>query len=160
MPLDPKSIAAHPNDAAVYEQPGRISIDTDWTDSLRSRYVCSYICLCCPHRTGFDVALFLRERFRGAGPTLLRRALETRLAPGVFVFAVKPPGWTARICILCHARVMCTHQYKQYIFGGMVGTHVTLALATAFRAKHTFAKFAQCPAVAASGKFPKNNPLK
>lgn len=41
MPLDPKTMAAHhPNDASVYEPaPGRISIDTEWTDSLRSRYV-------------------------------------------------------------------------------------------------------------------------
>lgn len=43
----------------------------------------------------------------------------------------------------------------------MVGTHVTLALATAFRAKHTFAKFAQCPAVSALlVNSQKKNPLK
>lgn len=37
MPLDPKA-PPHPNDA-TYEFPGRITVDTDWTESLRSRYI-------------------------------------------------------------------------------------------------------------------------
>lgn len=38
--LDPKA-GTHPNDA-TYEYPGRISVDTEWTDSLRSRYKKSF----------------------------------------------------------------------------------------------------------------------
>lgn len=33
--LDPKA-SNHPNDA-TYDYPGRISVDTEWTDALRSR---------------------------------------------------------------------------------------------------------------------------
>lgn len=37
MILDPK-LLRHPNEA-TYDQPNRVSIDTEWTDVLRSRYV-------------------------------------------------------------------------------------------------------------------------
>lgn len=35
--LEPKTSSRHPNDA-IYDQPNRVYIDTEWTDVLRSRY--------------------------------------------------------------------------------------------------------------------------